>query len=248
MTILYGWGRAFGIPSVSPYVAKSDIQMQMFDIAFDRAIADLDSVAKHKAPYVEDGGKIIQDSTFIRWHFEQKLGVDLDAGLSAEQRAIAWAAERMLEDRLASIMAHERWVEGDNFERGPAMFFANVPEPMRAEVAANARQQVHDTYYAQGIGRHSRDERMRLAANDITSVATLLGEKPFMFGDHPTALDGAAFGVISGCTAPIFETELTSIVAAHDNLVGYLERMEQRYFAEDRWPSLMPDDRAVEPA
>ena len=138
MTTLFGWGPMFGLPCPSPFVMKADIQLQLFGVAFDRAIADLDSVSKHKAPYVQDDGQIIQDSTFIRWHFEKKLGVDLDEGLSEAGKATAWAFERMLEDRLARIEGHERWLEGDNFERGPAMFFLGAPEAVRAQVIANA--------------------------------------------------------------------------------------------------------------
>lgn len=93
-TTLFGWGRMFDLPSPSPYVTKTDIQMQMLGITFDRAIADLDTVDKHKAPYVNDGGTVVQDSAWIRKHFEAKTGIDLDQGLTAPQRAthMSWAA------------------------------------------------------------------------------------------------------------------------------------------------------------
>ena len=239
MTSLFGWGAMFASVSPSPYVIKADIQMQMLGIPFDRRIADLASVPKGKAPYVEDDGAIIEDSTFIRRHFEAKLGADLDAGLSDLARAGAWAYGRMLEDHLTPIMVHERWVEGDNFDRGPAQFFMGVPEPMRAEVAANMREQVQSSLYAQGIGRHSRAERMRLAASDIAATAALLGDKAYMLTDHPTALDGTAYGVLACCAAPIFDSELPAMIDAHANLSAYMARMQQRFFAEDRWPSMM---------
>lgn len=69
MTILYGFPPAFGCMSPSPFVMKTDIQLQMLGVSFERRIANLDAVAKHKAPYVDDGGEIVEDSTFIRWHF-----------------------------------------------------------------------------------------------------------------------------------------------------------------------------------
>ena len=50
MTTLYGWGPMFDLPGPSPYVMKADIQMQMLGVPFKRAIAELDSVAKGKAP------------------------------------------------------------------------------------------------------------------------------------------------------------------------------------------------------
>ena len=238
MTTLFGWGPMFGLPCPSPFVMKADIQLQLFGVAFDRAIADLDSVSKHKAPYVQDDGQIIQDSTFIRWHFEKKLGVDLDEGLSEAGKATAWAFERMLEDRLARIEGHERWLEGDNFERGPAMFFLGAPEAVRAQVIANAVAGVRTGMDATGLGRHSREERLRLAETDIAATAALLGEKAFMLADRPTSLDGAAFGVIAGCTAPIFDTPLKAMVASHANLVAYLERMKDRFFQPNRWPAM----------
>lgn len=245
MTTLFGWGPMFGCQSPSPFVMKADIHLQMFGIPFDRAMADLDSVSKHKAPYVEDEGRIIEDSTFIRFYFEAKLGGDLDHGLSAEQRAIGAAAERMFEDRLTAIVGHERWIEGDNFERGPAAFFGAVPEPVRATVIAETRERVRTGYEISGIGRHNRAERMQLARRDIDAAAALLGDKAFFLADHPTAIDGIAYGALSACTAPIFDTELKDMVAAHANLNAYFRRMEARFFSESRWPSMMPQAEAA---
>lgn len=241
MTTLYGWGPMFGTPSPSPFVMKADIQLQLFGIAFDRAIADLESVSKHKAPYVEDAGSIIQDSTFIRWHFEEKLGVDLDEGLSDAGKATAWAFERMLEERLVQIMAYERWLEGDNFDRGPAMFFMGLPEPEHSQISDGAVAGLRAAMAANGIGRHNRDERMQLAMRDIAATSALLEDQSFLLGDFPTALDAVAYGVLAACAAPIFETRLKDMVASHANLVAYLERMEARFFGEDRWPSMMPE-------
>jgi hypothetical protein len=48
----------FGAPSPSPYVIKCDMQLQMLGVNFTRAIADLEAVSKHKAPYVKDDGQI----------------------------------------------------------------------------------------------------------------------------------------------------------------------------------------------
>ncbi|MBL0767578.1 glutathione S-transferase family protein [Sphingopyxis sp. DHUNG17] len=238
MTTLFGWGAMFGCQSPSPFVIKADVQLQMLGVPFDREIADLDAVPKHKAPYVEDEGRIIEDSTFIRWHFEAKLGADLDHGLTAEQRAIAWATERMFEDRLASIMGHERWLESDNFERGPALFFAAIPEPMRAGVIADTLDRIRTGYEISGIGRHSRAERMQLAQRDIEMAAALLGDKPYFLADRATALDGIAYGVLTACASPVFDSPLRDMVATFPNLTDYFERMEKRFFNPNRWPSM----------
>jgi glutathione S-transferase len=237
-TTLYGWGPLFDLPSPSPFVMKTEIQLQMLGVPFERAIADLDAVSKHKAPYVRDDGVLVEDSTFIRAHFERKLNKDLDAGLSAEERATAWALERLLEDRLNFIMGHERWLEGQNFERGPRLFFMGVPEAIRAKVCDDVRSEFKAMLVRHGIGRHSRAERMELAARDIAAVAAILGDKPFLFGDQPTAVDAVAFGELASCGTAYFDSPLVGIVDKHPSLRRYLARMEAKYFAPGRWPAM----------
>ena len=238
MTTLYGWGPMFGLPSPSPFVLKCDMQLQMLGVSFARAIADLESVAKHKAPYVEDDGRIIEDSTFIRLYFEQKLGVDLDQGLTSAERGAAWAIERMLEDRLNLIMASERWLVDANFEKGPRQFFAGVPEPAQTALCKDVREQLHTMMVRHGIGRHSREERMLLAERDISAVAAVLGDNAYLFGDKPSAVDATAFGILGACATPFFETPLSGLVHEHANLVDFLNRIERRFFSEISWPAM----------
>ena len=237
-TTLYGWGRMFDAPSPSPYVAKADMQMQMLGIEFDRAIADLDSVAKHKAPYVLDEGAVIEDSSFIRKHFEAKTGRDLDAGLTPAERATARALSGMLENRLGQIMACERWLIDENFDRGPRQFFAAVPEAMREAVTAQVRDEFRKTMYGAGFGRFSRTELMLLAAEDIAAVAALLGEKDWLFGDLACAADAVAYGVLAGSATRFFDSDLPDLIEQHANLRAYLDRIGQIYFAVDRFPAM----------
>lgn len=239
MTTLYGWGPMFDCPSPSPYVMKTDIQLQMLDIEFDRAIADLDSVSKHKAPYVEDDGEIIEDSNFIRAHFEKKLGRSLMDGLTRQQQAQSWAFERMAEGHLAAVMAGERWMNDANFAKGPAMFFAGAPEPMRSQIIRETRGNIRETRYGSGIGRHSHAEQLQLAAWDIAAIAAQLGEQTFLFGDEPTVADASVSAVLISSATPYFDTPLTDLITQHANLVRYMKRMRESYLADGVWPELM---------
>ena len=236
MITLYGWGPMFDCPSPSNYVMKTDIQLQMLGLDFDRAIADLDSVSKHKAPYVTDGDLLIQDSNFIRAHFERKLGKSLDAGLTDEQRAASWALERMAEGHLTTIMAMERWLKDENFFKGPIHFFGDVPEASRPTVVKELREGMVATHYAAGMGRHTEAERMQLAEWDLQALAIQLAAKPFLFGDRPTAADASVSAVLISCATEFFDTPLSDLVRDHTNLVGYMDRMATRFFAKNRWP------------
>ena len=238
MTTLFGWGPMFGVRGPSPFVLKTDIQLQMLGVRFERAIADLEAVPKHKAPYVRDGEQLIEDSTFIRAHFERKLDRHLDARLTRDQRAAAWALERMLEDRLYFIAVQERWLEDTNFYRGPAQFFGGVPEAQRAAVISDVRDGLRQMLTRHGLGRHSRAERMELAARDIAAVADTLGEKNFLFGPEPSAADAATFGMLSACASRFFDSPLPDLVEKHPELIAYLQRMDDRFFRDVSWPSL----------
>jgi glutathione S-transferase len=225
----------FESPCPSPFVVKSEIQLQLLGVEFQRKIANLDAVTKHKAPYVIDGEQVIEDSSFIREHFERKLGRDLDAGLTPTQRALAYGLERLLEDRLTAIMGHERWLEDDNFKRGPAQFFAAVPEAVRGQVMSNAVEGIRQWHHGQGIGRYTREERMQLAARDLSAVAWALGNQAFMFGENPTALDAIAYGTLVNCATPFFSSKLPELVRKHDTLTQYMARMRERFYAQNRW-------------
>lgn len=236
MITLYGWGPMFDCPSPSPYVMKTDIQLQMLGVDFDRAIADLDAVSKHKAPYAMDGDLLIQDSNFIRAHFERKLGKCLASGLSDEDSVTSWALERMAEDHLATVMAMERWLKDDNFFKGPALFFSDVPDAARESVMQEVRDGIAASQYARGMGRHSEAERMQLAAWDLQAIAIQLAGQDYLFGDAPTVADASVSAVLISCATDYFDTPLTGLVRGHTNLVGYMDRMKDRYFAKNRWP------------
>ncbi|KCZ92416.1 glutathione S-transferase family protein [Hyphomonas johnsonii] len=236
MITLYGWGPQFDCPSPSPYVMKTEIQLQMLGVAFDRAVADLDAVPKHKAPYVMDGDLLVQDSNFIRAHFEKKLGRSLAAGLSDEDSVTSWALERMAEDHLATVMAMERWLKDDNFFKGPAAFFSDVPEPARAGVMKEVREGIAAGQYARGMGRHTEAERMQLAAWDLQAIAIQLAGQRYLFGDEPTVADASVSAVLISCATEFFDTPLTGLVRDHTNLVGYMDRMKAKYFTKNRWP------------
>lgn len=237
MMTLYGWGPMFDCPSPSPFVMKSEIQLQMLGADFNRAFADLDAVSKRKAPYLRDGDLLVQDSNFIRAHVEAKLGRSLLDGLDDQQRAASWALERMAEDHLVGNIVIERWMKDGNFNKGPAQFFGDVPEAMRATVTRQAREEVAAIQRGRGLARHTEAERMQLAAWDLEAIASQLAGQDYLFGDHPTAADASVAAVLISAATEYFDTPLSGLVRGHGNLVDYMERMRGRYFARNLWPS-----------
>lgn len=115
MITLYAFGPAFGLPDPSPFVTKAEMLLKLSRLAYRVDTGGFRKAPKGKLPYIDDDGTIVADSTFIRLHLERKHGIDFDAGLDAERRAVAWATEKMCEDHLYWAVVRDRWIDDANF-------------------------------------------------------------------------------------------------------------------------------------
>jgi glutathione S-transferase len=120
MITLYSFGPAFGLPDSSPFVTKVELLLKMAKLLYRTDTTGFARAPKGKLPYIDDGGAVVADSTFIRWHLEKKYRIDFDHGLNPAQKATAWAFEKMAEEQLYWVFVHERWMIDGNFRRGPA--------------------------------------------------------------------------------------------------------------------------------
>ena len=141
MITLYGFGPAMGLPEISPFVTKAHILLQMAGLPYvtDTKIGGFLKAPKGKAPYIRDGGAVVSDSTFIRFHIEKTYGFDFDRGLSAAEKATAWALERMCEEHLYWLIMDHRWLIDMNFAAGAAKIFDSFPSPPRRPGSTSPR-------------------------------------------------------------------------------------------------------------
>jgi glutathione S-transferase len=235
MITLYGFGAGFGLPEISPFVTKSEVQLKMAGLAYRKQRAMPPASPKGQLPYIEDDGRNIADSTFIRAHIEGKYGFDFDAGLNQKERAQAWAFERMIEHHVYWAMVGARWVDPDNFARGPAHFFDGAPEDRREKLREDAQFRVAENYLLSGLGRHAPDDDVELALRSIFALSVQLADKPYLMGDKPCGMDATAFGALSGILTPFFESKLRAKAEQYDNLAAYVDRMMGQYFPEFEW-------------
>lgn len=234
---LYATRAGFGMPDTSPFVIKTEVQLKMAGLAYERVSAIPPQAPNGKLPYIDDHGEAVSDSTFIRAHVERKYSVDLDAGLDSRQRAQAWAIERLLEDHLYFAMVWFRWIDPDNFAKGPAHFADSAPEADRAQLRHDMQARKASDLHAQGIGRHAPERIAELGERSIDALAQLLGDKPYLMGESPSGVDATAFGVLASVFAPLFDTPLRRAVEVRPNLVAYVARMMQRYYPDHAWQS-----------
>ncbi len=232
---LYACGEGFGLPEVSPYVTKSEIQLRMAGLPYVKVQGWREDSPKGQLPYIEDASEKIADSTFIRGHIEARYGVDLDAGLTTVARAQAWAIERMCENHLAWTSGHFRFLLPENFEKGPAHWFDSAPETARPVLRAQLLEAVSANIRAVGVGRHSEPEILALASRSLMALDALLGDKAFMMGEEPTSVDAIVFAVLAGMLTPFFDSPLRRRAERFPRLVAYTARMMARFYPDFAW-------------
>ena len=230
MITLYGFGPAFGLPDPSPFVLKAELLLKFAGLPYRIDTSGMMRAPKGKLPYIEDDGTRIPDSTFIRFHIETKYGFDFDAGLDAEQRGIAWAVEKMVEDQLYWALVHDRWMDEANFTNGPKTFFKRIPPPLRQLAILLIRRKIRGVLKGQGFGRHSRAEVAQLTGRVVDSLAAILGDKPFLMGNAPCGADAAVAATLIAILCPVFESPTRVAIERHANLVAYRDRVMERYF------------------
>jgi glutathione S-transferase len=226
MITLYGFGPLFGLPDPSPFVIKTMTQLKMAGLPFKFERARPPEAPKGKIPFIRDGDLVLGDSVFILDHLKQAHGVELDAHLTPAQRSVGWAMERMLEDHLYWAIIHARWAIDENFDKGPAQFFAEAPSEARRGFQNGMKQTLH----GQGFGRHDDGEIADLASRDFAAAADLLGDKPYLFGDEPCSMDATLFAFAASAATPFFDSSIRQAAERYPNLVAYQWRMMDRYY------------------
>jgi glutathione S-transferase len=232
MIRLYTFGPFFDLPDASPFCLKVDAYLRVAGIPFESipGFGNLRHAPKGKLPYIDDDGEIVPDSAFIISHLNKKYGDRLDADLNAEQRAIAHAFTRMLDENLYWCAVHSRWMDPAVWPEIRRLFFGAMPPPLRWIAPALIRRSVAKTLHAQGIGRHSPAEILEIARRDLTALSDFLGSRQHFLGAQVTTLDVVAYAFLAELIVPPLKCGLTDLARGFPNLVGFVERFRARYY------------------
>lgn len=232
MLTLIQYPAAFGLPSASPFCMKAEILLKLSGLEYEvETNADPRKMPMGKLPVVRDADRIIADSALIQAYLESAYGCDLDSGVPEQDRAIAHAFCRMLEERTYWVLVYSRWLDDGTWPKIREQFFGGLPLLVRFIVPAMARKDVRRTLHGQGLGRHRRNIADGFGADDIRAVANWLGDKNFFLGEEPTSADATVYAFLANAAGDVpFDGPLKKELLTHENLLAYVDRCRDIWF------------------
>lgn len=238
MITIYQFNPAFGLIDLSPFVVKLATWCRMAGVEYRFAPGDPRKAPKGKIPYiVGDDGALLGDSSFIIRHLSKKHG-DLDAGLSARDRAVGRAVQSMIEEHMYFTTLFLRWQDDRGWTvMGPALTQllsgpGGVPGFLAGTVSNLVRGRVKKNLQGQGTGRHSVAEVEGLAVELLESLSELVGDGPWLLGDAPRTVDATAWAFLYSLHDAPFDNAVRAKMKSLPNLVAYVERGRARYWSD----------------
>jgi glutathione S-transferase len=232
MITLYQFAPAFGLPNASPFCMKLETYLRMAGLSFEIAPrVNIRRAPKGKLPYIEDNGRRIGDSSLIIDYLKATYGDPLDGALSAQDRAVALAFRRLMEENLYWAVLHGRWVEPEGWAATREAFFSRLPVLLRWFLPGMVRRMLIRELHGHGMGRHRPEEIQAIGCADVTALADFLGDKPFFMGEHPTSLDAVGYAFLANILWAPLDSALRRHARKYPQFEAYCQRMKGRYYS-----------------
>lgn len=233
---LYKFGPAWGLPDPSPFCLKLESFLRAANIAYEVVPFDLHKTfakaPKKKVPFIEEeDGTVVGDSTLIIARLSERRGIDLDAPLDERQRAISHGFQRMLDEHVYWVGVYGRWIDDIGWAVARPTLFGRMKPPMSWVVPPLVRRRLDKVLYAQGIGRHSRDEIYAAGLQDMQALSRFLGDDEWFFAaPQPTLLDIWVHAYVAEFIVPPIEIPLKQSILALSNLGAHCQRLQDRLY------------------
>ena len=232
MLILHQPSSAWGAPNMSPFCTKVEAYLRLAEIPYVAKPMDYRTAPRGKVPYINDDGLVLGDSQLIIDYLKKKHGDKLDHALSDEQRAVGRMVRRTLEEGTYWSLVWLRWIDPTGWKVLKPVFRKMLPPALRLVMMPVIQGNLKKNLHAQGTGRHTPEVICQFANDDLSAIATLLGEKPYLLGDEPTSYDCCVYAFLVGLTSFPADNPVKRHLASLPTLQAYVDRFHQRAFKD----------------
>ena len=227
MLELHALPPAVGLRNTGPFGLKCEMALRHLGLEFEMVpSSDPRTAPKAKLPFLVDGELVVSDSELILLHLDAKTNGGLYGHLSPEERADGMAFTRLAEEHLYWTMVASRWLDDSWWPHLKLGFFSELPFPLRQIVPVVARRQMRQTYYQQGLGRHSREEQEGFARRDLEAISARVGSEGFVLGERLSAYDFGVAALIAGAVDNQPATWVSDVIREYSQVVDYAERVQ----------------------
>lgn len=230
MIELHQFPAKLGVPNLSPFCMKVEAFLNIAGLPYQPVKQpDPRKAPLGKLPMIVDGEDRVPDSYHILCYLADKYNVDLNAHLTPEEKAVAHAFERMVEERLYWIFVFNRWLD-DNWPIIKRGAFGKLPPVVRDMVPRLVQNKIKRDLDGQGLGRHDRDTIYAFAREDIQALADFLGDKSYFMGDKISLADITIGSFLCNLVRVELDSPMKDCVLEHANLDAYQQRLAPQLF------------------
>lgn len=234
---LYGFSKDVNAPSFSGFCQKLETFLRATEFtAYTMHDATPRSAPKGKIPYIQfthaDGATdtLADTHMIVRYLIETEVVRDPDAALSAAQRADSRAWQAWTEELVYLLIVTERWSKPANFAATKTAL--RVSAWFRPFFAWYVRRAIFSVMWTNGVGRHTDEERSRLAREYFEGLDAKLEGRDYFHGSEPTAIDTVLYGFLSNIVSGPGNPETTAFVLGSERLRRYTMRLTRKWFPE----------------
>lgn len=127
----------------------------------------------------------------------------------------------MLEERLRWCIVYSRWID----KRYSLSFKTIFPL-----LTLRKKKRIAATLNSIGIGKFTAKEIYEFGQKDLDTVATILKDKPYLFGEQPSSYDAISYSFLANLIDVPLECPLNTFARNYNNLSDYCRRMKSSYF------------------
>ena len=225
---VFTFSPAFGLRSSGPFALKLLKWLDLAEIPFTQVIEDLPNKGpKGKNPWIELDGERIGDTEIIIDLLARRTGFDIDAGLMPDQRALAHAVRRMVEEHFHMVLEWELFVHPSGKEGARRLAAEAVPAPLAGVAATYMSRHFGRQLHARGIARHAPEIIAAKARADLDAIEAIIGDGPYLVGRHLSMADISIYGLLMPMARWPMKTPTADAIKSRPRLMAYLNRIHE---------------------
>lgn len=237
MMKVYQYVPGWTVACISPYVSKLANYLRMVGHPFELVQQDLsrlqEDAPRGKLPFIvdDDGTKVADSNEIIAYH-KAKYGDKLDADLTREEKAVATAWMRLIDEHLYwSGVIQPRWRMDSGWETYVPIICGGATEiPPEVREGLDAfRVHIRDEFVHQGMGLKTDEEVLETFKVDVDAMEDFLHHKSFFMGPNPTSIDAAVFSILTHMIESPFAWPGRDYIRGKQSFVDYMARMRERF-------------------